>query len=429
MPRLAGAFFCPRFAATFFCTVAAMSGKAPESCTLGKHQAQWLPDGDSAYAAMSALIDGAHELVCLESYLVRCTAPAPGAGANVGAGEHATASASDDPAARVLAALLRACARGVQVRVLYDAFGSEGLPADFFAPLLAAGGEVRVFSAARRLRLSCRDHRKLLVCDQRAAIVGGINIAPEYAGDGITHGWRDLALQIEGPVVAALAASFAAMYALAPVSAAAISAFRRLVRATALGGGAVRLLNSGPGWPHGRLRHALRADLQRAREVHCMAAYFLPPAGIRRALRRVRQRGGAVTLLLGALSDVPVARYAAEHLYARILADGAHLFEYQPQVLHAKLLVMDDTVYVGSCNLDRRSLNINYELLLRLDWPQLAAQARELFAGSLAHSRAVPEAEWRARRHWWERWRSRFAYWLLTRVDPLLARRPLRPLT
>ena len=416
MPRLAGAFFC---------TVAAVNGTALKSCTLDRHQARWLPDGDSAFAAMDALIDGARELVCLESYLVRCAVPARGAAAPA----HAHADANADPAARLLAALLRACARGVRVRVLYDAFGSEGLPASFFAPLRAAGGEVRVFSAARRLRLSCRDHRKLLVCDDHVAIVGGLNIAPEYAGDGITRGWRDLALQIEGPVATALAASFAAMYALAPVSTAAIRAFRHLARATAVGGGAVRLLTSGPGWPHGRLRQALRADLQRAHAVHCMAAYFLPPAGIRRALRRVRQRGGAVTLLLGALSDVPVARYAAEHLYARILAGGARLFEYQPQVLHAKLLVMDDTVYVGSCNLDRRSLNINYELLLRLEWPELAAQARELFAGSLAHSRAVPAAQWYARRHWWERWRSRFAYWLLTRVDPLLARRPLRPLT
>jgi cardiolipin synthase len=310
----------------------------------------------------------------------------------------------------------------VRVQVLYDAFGSEGLADAFFAPLSAAGGDVRVFSPARRLRLACRDHRKLLVCDGAHAIVGGINIAPEYAGDGVTRGWLDLSLQIEGPVAAALAASFAAMYALAPVSARAIREFRRAVRKVAHSGGAVSLLTSGPGWPPGQLRHALRADLARAHTVHCMAAYFLPPIGIRRALRLVRRRGGVVQLLLGALSDVPVARYAAEHLYGRILAGGAQLFEYQPQVL-------DDTVFVGSCNLDRRSLNINYELLLRLVWPQLAAQARDLFAGALLHSRAVPAAQWQARRHWWERWRSRAAYWLMTRVDPLLARRRMRPLT
>ena len=63
------------------------------------------------------------------------------------------------------------------------------------------------------------------------------------------------------------------------------------------------------------------------------------------------------------------------------------LYEYQPQVLHAKLILMDDIVYVGSCNLDRRSLNINYELLLRLEWPELAAQGRTLFEGALAYSR------------------------------------------
>jgi cardiolipin synthase A/B len=406
MPRLAGAFFC---------TVAGVNDSEPTHCTLDDHQARWLADGDSAYAAMAALIEAAQHSIALESYLVRVPVRAE--------------AAHQDPAAQLLAALLRARGRGVHVQVLYDAFGSEGLPVDFFAPLIAAGGEVRVFSAARRLRLSCRDHRKLLVCDVRRAIVGGMNIAPEYAGDGVTRGWRDLALQIEGPVVAALAASFAAMYALAPVSARAIREYRRAVRALPPTGGPVSLLTSGPGWPHGRLRGALRADLRRARAVHCMAAYFLPPAGIRRALRRVRRRGGSVTLLLGALSDVPVARYAAEHLYARILAGGARLYEYQPQVLHAKLLVIDDTVYIGSCNLDRRSLNINYELLLRLEWPQLAAQAGALFAASLAHSRAVPAAQWRMRRRWWERWRSRVAYWLLTRVDPLLARRPLRPLT
>jgi cardiolipin synthase A/B len=111
-----------------------------------------------------------------------------------------------------------------------------------------------------------------------------------------------------------------------------------------------------------------------------------------------------------------------------MLAGGARLYEYQPQVLHAKLFIVDDTVYVGSCNLDRRSLNINYELLLRLEWPELAAHARTLFAGALAHSREVPADSWRQRRHWWERLRARASYWLLTRIDPLLARRPLRSL-
>jgi cardiolipin synthase len=381
-----------------------MTDGGDTDCVLAEHRARWLRDGDTAFAAMAALIEGARESIDLEAYIVR-----PG-----------------EPAQSLRSALLRACARGVRVTVLYDAFGSEGLPEDFFAALSAAGAQLRVFSPARRLRLAFRDHRKLLVCDAQRAIVGGLNIGPEYAGDGIRRGWLDLALQIEGPIAGALAASFAAMYALAPVNPAAIGEFRRGVRRMAYGNGAVRLLLTGPGWPPGRLSRQLRTDLRRARAVRCMAGYFLPPRRIRRALRHCAANGGLVQLLLAGQSDVPVARYAAEHLYARMLAGGAQLYEYQPQVLHAKLFMMDDTVYIGSCNLDRRSLSVNYELLLRLEWPELAARGRELFVQALALSQPVPAEAWHARRHWWERLRSRLSYWLLTRIDPLVARRPLR---
>ncbi len=302
------------------------------------------------------------------------------------------------------------------------------MPATFFTQLEFQGGEVRVFSPARRLRLAFRDHRKLLVCDARWAIVGGNNIGPEYTGDGVKRGWRDVALEIEGPIGVALAMSFEAMYALAPISAHGIRKFRAAVRLIPSPAGAVRLLSSGPGWRTGLLSSTLRFDLRRARSVRCMAGYFLPPSRIRRALHRCAKRGGQVQLLLAGKSDVPVARYAAEHLYSTMMEGGAELYEYQPQVLHAKFIQMDDIVYVGSCNLDRRSLDINFELLLRLEWPELAAQGRALFESALALSRRVPAERWDSRRRWWERLRSSLAYWLLTRIDPLLARRPLRSL-
>jgi cardiolipin synthase len=405
MPRLAGAFFIGQAGAMD-------PGDSPDctaECTLAAHRARWLPNGIATFAAMASLVAAARETIRLEFYMVK-----PG-----------------EPAVSLLAGLLAARARGVRVRVLYDAFGSEGLPPDFFAPLQAAGGEVRVFSPARRLRLAFRDHRKLLVCDSLRAIVGGHNIGPEYAGDGVTRGWFDVALQIEGPVAGALAGSFEAMYALAPMNPAAVREFRRAAhaqRALHHPEGAVQLLNSGPGWRAGLLSRALRHDVARSRNVRCISGYFLPPTRMRRALRRCVARGGQVLLLLAGRSDVRVARYAAQHLYGTMLAGGARLYEYQPQVLHAKLFVIDDTVYVGSCNLDRRSLSVNYELLLRLEWPELAAHARTLFAGALGHSREVPADSWRRRRRWWEWLRARAAYWLLTRIDPLLASRRLRPL-
>jgi cardiolipin synthase len=133
-----------------------------------------------------------------------------------------------------------------------------------------------------------------------------------------------------------------------------------------------------------------------------------------------------INLLLAGQSDVPLARLAAERLYGRMLARGVHLFEYQPQVLHAKLVVADDVAWVGSANLDRRSLHINYELLLRFTWPELVADARHWFARTLQSAAPLDQASLKSRRGLLRRLASWLAYWLLARVDPLVARQGFR---
>ena len=133
--------------------------------------------------------------------------------------------------------------------------------------------------------------------------------------------------------------------------------------------------------------------------------------------------------LPGERSDVPLAQRAAEYLYDRLLRRHVALYDYQPQILHAKLLVMDDIVCVGSCNLDRRSLHINFELLLRLQWPELAADARQWYEAALAHATPLQPVGWRKTRTLLRRLRSWLAYMLLSRVDPLVARRRFRALS
>jgi cardiolipin synthase len=144
---------------------------------------------------------------------------------------------------------------------------------------------------------------------------------------------------------------------------------------------------------------------------------------------RVVARGGKVRVLLAGRSDVPLARSAAEYLYARLLRRRVELFDYQPQILHAKLLVMDGTVFVGSCNLDRRSLHINFELLLRLQWPEIAADARQWYEESLSHATALHLKTWVRSRTATRRLWSWLAYLLLSRVDPLVARRRFRAIS
>ncbi len=350
---------------------------------------------------MLSAIEAAQESVCLETYIY----------------------AADSLGERFRDALVRARQRGARVRVLIDALGSMGLPGEFWRPLREAEGEVRQFNPLAVERLGMRNHRKLLVCDGRVAFIGGFNITIEYDGDGVTRGWRDLGLKLGGQLPGQLATTFEQMFARADFQ---HKRFIRLRKSTAHKQVLTpdkQLLLSGPGRGRNPVKRALHTDLARASHVQIMVAYFLPPWRLRRDLTRVAHRGGTVQLILPGKSDVLVSLLAGQSLYRRFLKAGVQINEYQPQVLHAKLIIVDDIVYVGSANLDPRSLDINYELMIRFENQELAAQARAIFAGSLAHCRRITSDDWRESRTIWRRLKQRWAYWLLVRIDPYLARR------
>ena len=365
---------------------------------------QWLCTGQEIFPAMLAAIDEAKSSVYLETYIF----------------------AAGNPGLKFREALVRARQRQARVRVLIDALGSFSLSTEFWKPLLQAGGEVRWFNPISLNRLGFRDHRKLLVCDDAVAFVGGFNIAPEYEGDGVTRGWCDLGLKIEGPLVEQLSASFADMFSRAGFQ---HKRFARLLKSAAKQTVSVpheQLLLSGPARGHSPIKRSLKWDLQRANSVQIIVAYFLPTWQLRRQLARVVQRGGRVQLMLTAKSDVLVSRLAAQSLYRRLLRAGIQIYEYQPQVLHAKLMIIDDAVYVGLANLDPRSLNINYELMVRFISRPMALQAREVFKRCRAHCLLVNQEQWTKQHSLWRRFKEHWAYFLLVRVDPYIARRQWR---
>jgi cardiolipin synthase len=347
---------------------------------------------------MLAAIDAARESVCLETYIY----------------------APDELGQRFRDALVKAQRRGVRVRVLYDALGSLSLPGSFFDPLRQVGGEARAFNATLLSRFGVRDHRKILACDGTVAFVGGFNIAAEYDGDGVNRGWCDVGLSVEGSLAAELAASFDEMFDLAltpqrPFVRLKRSKAKRTIRAPH-----EQLLLSGPGRGRSPIKSALRRDLARARKVQMVMAYFLPTWRIRRALTRVARAGGSIELVLAGKSDVTLAQLAGRSLYRRFLRTGVRIFEYEPQVLHMKLIIVDGVVYIGSANLDQRSLKINYELMVRFENPRIAEEASDLFQRTKAHSREIKIEEWKAR-GLWQRIKQRWAYFLLVRIDPRIA--------
>jgi cardiolipin synthase A/B len=140
------------------------------------------------------------------------------------------------------------------------------------------------------------------------------------------------------------------------------------------------------------------------------------------------KRGGRVQLILAGKSDVAVSQLAGRSLYQRMLRAGVEIYEYQPQVLHAKLFIVGDVGYAGSANLDFRSLKLNYELMVRFDSAEMVAQAGGIFDAMLARSQRIERGAWKKSRSLWTRWKERWAHILLARIDPYLSLRQWRAL-
>ena len=317
--------------------------------------------------------------------------------------------------------LAAAARRGVRVRVLVDGFGSSALPTDFWDPLREAGGDARVFNPLRLDRLGIRDHRKLLVCDDGVAFVGGYNIAPNYEGDGVQQGWRDIALRVAGSLAEALGATFDRMYEIAAFRRKSFVRLRRAEEKRILDACDCDVILSGPGRGGSPLVRALQRDLAGASSAQVMVAYFLPTRRLWRALTHAARRGAAVELILPGKSDVALSKLATESLYRSLLRAGVHVFEYQPQMLHGKLFIIGDAVYVGSSNLDPRSLRLNYEIMLRLEGREVATAAHAVFEDCRRHCREVQKGSWQRQRSLWTRLKQRFAHFVMARLGPWIA--------
>jgi len=354
---------------------------------------------DEAWDACLACIDSARESIRIEFYIFR----------------------DSDIGVRFRDALVRACQRGVRVRLMVDSLGSVTLQEKFFDAFKAAGGEFRWFNPLQFNRFGFRNHRKSVICDDAAGIVGGFNIGPEYQGDGVTKGWHDLGMRVPKSIARELALSFDSLWSMAEYRHHLFTRFRRstIQRIASTHDG--QLLTTAPGRGPFFLRNALISDMQNARNANIISAYFLPPRQMRRELSRIARRGGKVRLILAGKSDVALSQIAAHRLYQAFLRAGVEIYEYEPQILHTKFFQFDDICYVGSANMDKRSLMINYELLVRAQNAELAAEGTEFFENTLKHCRRIDRRAWRKSRTFWNKLREQWAFWLVSRVDPWLA--------
>jgi len=342
-----------------------------------------LENGEQYFPALEAAIDGAEREVFLQSYIFE----------------------DDGTGARITAALCRAAARGVAVRVMVDGFGGRSFVANLMPRLRAAGVQVLIYRrelrplSLRRHRLR-RLHRKVVVVDGREAFVGGINVVDDFDAGLLAHPRYDYAVRVEGPLLAPIVASAQRLWRLV-----AWASFRRRESQPPLApphiepAGTIRAAFVVR--DNLRFRHAIEdaylEALAAARDEIVIAnAYFFPGRRFRQALLDASARGVRVMLLLQGVSDHPLQVYATRALYPIFLAAGIRLFEYHRSHLHAKVAVIDrQWATVGSSNIDAFSLLLAREANVFVDDEGFAARLRaSLEAAICAGARELKSSDW-----------------------------------
>ena len=360
-----------------------------------------LPDGEERLRVLLKLIAGAKQRLDLYYYIF----------------------SNDACGQEIMDALIEACNRHVKVTLMVDAFGSAKTPQAFFDQLSQAGGRFAWFGARRSLRYLIRNHQKMAIADGRSALIGGFNCELLYFSSATERmAWCDLGLLVKGPVAKTLEGWFDELARWSIDRGQRFRHLRRLVREWKPGnakvswliGGPTRFLNS---WA----RH-VKHDLNSSKRLDLVAAYFSPSPSILRRIRSIAQRGDA-RLITPERSDNSATIGAARHLYRRLLGADVRIYEYLPQKLHMKLIVIDDIVYVGSANFDMRSLFINLELMLRVEDKAFAAHARALVDKLEEQSVEIDRQRYSAMSSPWSRMRWWVDFLLVGVLDYTVTRR------
>ena len=337
-----------------------------------------LATGEDLLEAARTAIASAKQFVHLQTYIFR----------------------PDAAGRRVLEMLAAAAARGIEVRLLYDSFGSWSLGGGDLASFHAAGGKSAAFLPLlwrrRPFTLNFRNHRKLLVVDGEVAILGGRNVAIEYVTDrieGTALPWLDVMVEVRGPAVARLHRVFVEDWyhaAEEDLSDARYFPPQAASESAAL----VGVVDTGPDVPT-ELPLVLLQLIGCAREhLELSTPYLIPSPLVLAALQLAALRGVRVRIHTNGRAVENWLLYRAQRGHYGLLAQaGVEVFESREAYNHAKLILVDDRyAFVGSPNLDWRSSALNFELAITSTDPTLIAAARALFEERLAAADPVPAA-------------------------------------
>ena len=383
----------------------AKSDEAGIGLSIRGHRLDVIEHGPALRERLIGLIDGAQDSLKLYYYIF----------------------AADESGRMVLDRLIAARGRGVAVTLMIDAFGSADTPATFFDPLIKAGGRFGRFGARRSTRYLIRNHQKMTIADDRRLLLGGFNVEDAYFGLPEEDAWVDLGLLIDGPQVAAMTNWYGQLWRWVSTKKQRFRTLRRMVRHWHPSlhhdpDDPMRWLIGGPTRRLSPWAQVVKHDLEHARRVDMVAAYFSPGRGMLKRIARAARREGA-RLILPSRSDNGATVAAARLLYGPLLRRGVEIWEYQKCKLHMKLIVIDDAVFIGSANFDMRSLFLNLEIMLRIEDKALADEARAFISRRAEESRQITLERYKAQRGLLTLVKQWISYFLVGVLDYTVTRR------
>ncbi len=348
-----------------------------------KSKLEVLTNGASYYPAELAAIRSAKTSVALEAYIFN-------------PGEIAT---------MFIDTLAERARAGVQVQMVIDAVGSAGLKDSMLKPLSEAGGKFAWYVPLRWYswpNMNHRTHRELLIVDGKIGFIGGSGWADHWwkAVGKDKQPWRDTMIRVEGPAVTGLQSIASENWLEASGQVRTGKAFYPFELGQ--GSSSALVIRSSPTTGRSTPARVLMQTLVASalHRIHITTPYFLPDHSLRDELvRAVKERGVEVRIITpGPGTDHMLTRRSSRRLFGDLLKAGARIYEYQPTMIHAKVLIVDDLwCAVGSTNQDPRSFKLNDEANLATADATLAGRLEQDFQTDLRYSREVSYQEWKNR--------------------------------
>ena len=303
---------------------------------------------------------------------------------------------------RIRDALVEAAERGVEVRLLFDDMGCFTVRRGFFKEMKARGVEVRAFMRIFQFRpswrLNFRNHRKIVVIDGQVGYIGGMNVADRYVDGDKDLSWRDTHMRVAGPAVHGLQMSFSIDWCYETKNV--LSDEKYFPHLSPTGETGVQVILSGPTGPWNTVAMMCEKIVSMAHDyVYIQTPYFLPTDSLVYALQVAALSGVDVRVMIPNHTDWVVMRWGSFSYISQMLSAGVKIYLYQPGMLHAKTIVVDDElVSIGSANFDFRSFEHNFETNALVYSTEQALRVKEDFMVDVQHCVLIDDLDqWRQR--------------------------------